>query len=339
MLKIRKNHLSIIKNIALSLLILFTKHSISSEIISSKPSTHLSTLLNDMKRYKIINTGYHEGNLYEHSLWTHNGMAELLAHDSLYIKELNLNTRLKTILALGALLHDIGKAGRKDLFECTHPTLTYKVIKNNHDSIESIIYHYDRKEHCKTGFEFLAYPLLAPHQQTPHKQYHLINDDLSLIPFDISNLYQELHITIEEQQIIAIIVGMHYEFGLLRDGKITNQQFLDELDYYVTAVNYNNGVIDEQIVQLSVLINVADIKGFNPVAAHATPFFPHASCPIAPHPKKIPTILAVIWGYECQHLSEDPHNLLAIRALKNLMIYFRESTTHTAVSTNTVHFA
>lgn len=254
-------------------------------IFALEPAQHivmtptLQVLLNDMKLYKLKshNGKYlHAGDLYEHSMWCYNAMVELLDGKLPYAQNLHLNERQKEIIMLAALLHDIGKSGRADLFDRTHPTLYYEIIKNHDDQVEYIHYYSDRQEHPKISLNYLATPLLD--KDSSHFQnYYAINTRTGkLHPFNMEQLYQELNLTKEEQQIIAILAGIHYDFGNVSHGRMTNQQYLTKLQEHVSLVGYNNGVMDEHIVRLSVLIQVADVKGIYPVSGRSTPLFPNA---------------------------------------------------------------
>jgi hypothetical protein len=98
--------------------------------------------------------------------------------------------------------------------------------------------------------------------------------------FDFDKLFKELGISDEERKLIAILVGIHYEFGNFRSGRINCQGFLDKIQTLVDAVSYNQGRITKKLLHLSMLIQVADVKGLAPVE-----YCPKTA--LIPNPQKI----------------------------------------------------
>lgn len=168
----------------------------------------------------------HAGDVYEHSIWTYNAMIELLDSDLPYAHNLELTEREKEVVALAALLHDIGKIGRKDIFDGIHQKLKYDVIKNQSGTVEKIIYYQDRQEHPRISFEYAA-KALANDAKIAREYHYMDTQTGQLDHFDISAMYDELGVTRDEQKIIAILLGIHYEFGNYKHGKITADRFLD----------------------------------------------------------------------------------------------------------------
>ena len=286
----------------------------------------LQVLLDDMKLYKLDSAGepyLHAGDLYEHSLWTYNAMIELLEDNSPYAQDLYLSEHEKEIVTLVALLHDVGKAGREELFNHTHAKLHYDVIKNSNGSVASITYYQDRQEHPRISFEYAVKPLLTDNNKNYTKRdYHLINKDTgTFTSFDMKALYAQLDLTNEEQKIIAILVGIHYEFGNVKHGYITPAQFLTLLENLVKTVNYNDSVVNEKIIRLAILIQVADVKGLTPISAHATPLFAQGTiCQSTHYPLKFNDPFQVL-GYTCQDTATTPRG---VQAMHELLAYFHE---------------
>lgn len=288
----------------------------------------LRTLLDDMKLYTLDSEGdpyLHAGDLYQHSIWTHNAMAELLRSNSPYVRNVQLTERLEEVLLLAALLHDIGKAGRQELFAHTHPKLSYTIKKHENGTVESIMYYQDYQEHTRISFEYAAQPLVAEEKSSKQHIYHICNTATAeLVPLSIDQLYQELGLSREEQQLIAILLGIHYEFGNLKSGKITHENFLEKLTKLAAEVGYHGGVIDEQLVQLAILIQVADVKGLVPVAPQTTPLFPEG---ISCQPVHKPTIFEdpfTAFSYAHSHGCCSPNaEPIGIQVMQELLDSFR----------------
>ncbi len=239
----------------------------------------LQILLDDMKLYKLDAEGelyLHAGDLYEHSVWAYNAAWEILDDSSPYMQGFFLTERQKEIVALAALLHDIGKAGRFELFEHTHPTLRYDVIKHEDNTVDYVVYFVDYQTHPHIGFEYSGKHFFAPDVKgfVPQYYYLIHKRTGQLEEFDFAQLFCEIGLTKEEQKIVAILIGIHYEFGNLKYAKITQEEFLSLIEDLVKVVDYNHGELDELIVRLSILIQVIDVKGLILVPAKNSSLFP-----------------------------------------------------------------
>lgn len=226
----------------------------------------LATLLTDLKLYTLNHAQtLHAGNLYEHLMWTHYAATRLLEEPSPWTEGFIFSERDKELLNLAALIHDIGKAGRKELFNATHKDLRYHVVTDNHShKATSVVYTHDAKEHVQVGFEYIAelfYPIET------RQQYTLA----SSMPMSIQPLFHQLNISLEEQKVIAILVGMHYDFGMIKAGNLTVQDYLNNLKRYAKIVDYKT--VDEKLLRLAVLIQVADVIGTTHVAPCKTWLF------------------------------------------------------------------
>ncbi len=227
-----------------------------------------AALINDLKLYELDHPEtLHAGNLYEHLLWTHYAATRLLEEPSAWTHGFTFTERDKQLLNLAAFLHDLGKAGRGTLFNGTHPSLMYKSVLNDSGKTIKIIYTHDNKDHIKVGFDYLAEVFLPIEKQ----QHYTLS---CAVPMSIQPLMHQLGITLEEQKIIAILVGMHYDFGMIIGGKLTTADYLSNLRAYAQTVRHSP--IDEKLLRLAVLIQIADVTGMTYVKPRPTWLFPDA---------------------------------------------------------------
>ena len=227
-----------------------------------EPVPTVKQLLNEFNLYKLDNQKrYHAGDLYEHSLWTHYAATALIEDQSPWATAFNFTQRDKELLSLAALLHDIGKAGRGDLFSGTHPTLQYRLALDDAGKPTKITYTSDNEEHVAVGFDYLT-ELWAPLEQG--RQFFSSRS----MPISLQPLFTQLNVTLDEQKLVAILVGMHYSFGRILRGDMTFDGFLKELVQYAQFVRYQP--IDERVLRLAVLIQVADVTGMSYVKPRPT---------------------------------------------------------------------
>jgi putative nucleotidyltransferase with HDIG domain len=214
-------------------------------------SHELDSLLSDMMVYKFKDWERRNqaGDLFEHSMWVHYAAQHLIETNSPYVL-INLSARDKKLLVLAALLHDIGKAGREDLYDGTHATLAYEIEHDDNDRITKITYGFDNEEHCKVGFDYVI----------GKQSYRTITGS----NYDFKKLFHELDITENEQKLIAILIGIHFSFGNVNQKTMSFDQYLEKLKNLVEEADYNNGTIDAKLLQLAILIQVADVKGLYP---------------------------------------------------------------------------
>jgi hypothetical protein len=284
----------------------------------------LQLLLDDMKLYKFDSEGdiyLHAGDLYEHSIWTYNAMWELFRTNSVYVHNLNLTERQKEIVTLAALLHDIGKAGRLELFEeCS--ASPYDIIKNDKGIVTKIIYYQDHQQHPKIGFEYAGKDFFEQFQENYLIRNYWIMDrkTAAIRQFDMHHLFDELGLTYDEQKIVTILIGIHYEFGNLKHNEITIDQFLSMLKNFVKVVDYNEGNLDDLILRLAILIQVADVKGLTPVDLQASTIFPEGiECKPTHSDLKFENPFKEL-GYE----AVDGSIAVAFRIMNNVVNYFHE---------------
>lgn len=139
----------------------------------------------------------------------------------------------KLIIMLGGLFHDIGKAGDGNYFYDKKPT------------------------HPCNGFALLML-----------KQPFLLENGLSL---NINNIYKELEITLEEQRFLAVLVGMHWEFGLIMKNMNSKVQttlkqecltYLKKLQVFCQQANL--GYPSETLLKGCIAVSAADVRGIQP---------------------------------------------------------------------------
>ncbi|MBM3892779.1 HDIG domain-containing protein [Candidatus Dependentiae bacterium] len=230
------------------------------------PVPAVQSLLNELNLYKLENQKrLHAGDLYEHSLWTHYAATALIEDQAPWVANFNFSKRDKELLSLAALLHDIGKAGRSELFDGTHPTLQYRLALDDRGKPVKIAYTSDHEEHVAVGFDYLT-ELWAPLEQG--RQFFSSRG----MPISFQPLFTQLKVALEEQKVVAILVGMHYSFGRILRGDLSFDDFLRELTQYAQFVHYDS--VDERLLRLAVLVQVADVTGMSYVKPRPTWIMP-----------------------------------------------------------------
>lgn len=275
----------------------------------------LQDFLEDISLYQLDARGepyLHAGDLLQHSVWAYNKMALLVNEESVYTKNLVLTDRTKEILCLAALLHDIGKAGRHELItqqsinanssvsNAEKPQLNYIIVRSPLGFVNRIIYFQDWQVHPKVGFDYIARPLIPTEEQESESYYQAIDRKTAQIkPFDLNTMLNELGLTSEEQKLLAVLIGMHYEFGNLRNGFISVDAWLEKMATLVKTIGYQNCILTEEAVRLAILIHVADVGGLVPVPAQKTALFPEGiSCEQTHTPIRFSDPLHE-WDYDC----------------------------------------
>jgi hypothetical protein len=192
-------------------------------------------LFDIMKCYKTTNTSFHSGDLFEHSVWVAKCINNWFKTKNYWVE--GLSDADRSIAVISGFLHDIGKAG--DL----------KYV------------YYDKHEHPRDGFLYLL----------NKKKFYVSKDEC----FNFDNFFKKLNISEDDRKLIAILVGIHWSFGGIvvkgvYNGKSRTKvftKFLNKLKLLVVEANYNNGLIDERLLRLAILINAADLKGAGPICS------------------------------------------------------------------------
>ncbi len=222
-----------------TIIITITSLSLCTSVYAKAP-TNLASLLNDFKRYSPTTFDHHSGSLYQHSLWTALAVDKWFKDGNVWWDGIDASFYKTAVLA--ALLHDIGKAG--DLY-----------------------FAYPGKPgHPHSGFEYIT-------GQRLYKINNYSSIDISVL---LNNICKRLGIDHQQQKMIAIIVGMHWEFGKImiqwekyhkNDAllPIFFQHYLQLLSSAAAACGYNDGHIDSTLVRLTILVSAADVRGAQPV--------------------------------------------------------------------------
>ncbi len=202
--------------------------------VNAQQETHLlNELMNDFKQYTTTNTGFHSGNLYEHSLWVAITVNDWCVKNVPWVEALNDHDRKLAVLA--ALLHDMGKAG-------------------------DLIFSY----HTKAGHQ-----QLGQHYVLGTENYKLNDGKI----FNFTKLIESMKLSSIDKQIISILIAAHHDFGDLLGKlvgidlnaypdhvKSHIKSFKKRLQKHATIAEYK-GQIDTRLMKLALLVTAADVKG------------------------------------------------------------------------------
>ena len=229
------------------------------------PLSEVQTLITDMAYYKFLAPGDtgQAGDLLEHSLWVHYATLQLFHDNSPFVQGYEWTLRDQQLLSLAGFLHDVGKAGRTELFDHPDASKSYHCARDSEGHLVSIRYPFDHEAHAMVGFNYLINPTTCSYLLQTGSTYNF------------KNLFNKLEITPHERKLIAVLVGIHYTFGKIRPKRITNDGFIDQLQELATAAGY--GEVDEYLLRMAVLIQVADVMGMTYVAPQSTWLLPDAA--------------------------------------------------------------
>ena len=227
----------------------------------------LKVLMNDIGYYKTTNSGFHAGHLLHHSLWVEQTIAGWCDEGHFWcqgpfdnVANMQLSKHDCYLAAVAGFLHDIGKAGGYRDGES-------KITKDEKGFVKEI-YYFTKEGHSQVGFEYLMG--MRPYQLVYDKSF-----------FGFDDFFKALGIDPEERKLIAIVVGMHWNFGIVmvkaaQEGKNlekASDKFLTQLQSYVDQAGYDDNEIDERIVRIAVLVGAADVKGSQPSIGGKTILF------------------------------------------------------------------
>lgn len=235
-------------------------------------TTMLAQLALDMKYYKTTNVNFHSGHLYEHSLWVAMVIDRWFEEYAGNIRPENawengsswidgVQERDRSIAVLAAFLHDIGKVGSSSYAYTMHHCEYFNTSQLRLASYPS---YFALPSHPSDGFKILTFQTHYHCSITPLGSHKFSAALHSGKLFDFKKFFTDLRLSLEEQKIIQILVGIHWDFG----GDIMMQKnyeaFLQKLAFLVKKVSYNAGVVDERIIRLAVLIGAADVRAAQP---------------------------------------------------------------------------
>ena len=234
LLKILLISVFLINSIGVTVYAKETDQTAVSQAVHVDNSYKLCDLMDNFKNYITTNVSFHEGDLYQHSIWTALVVDQWFENHESYVEGLSARDRKLAVLA--ALLHDIGKAG------------------------DLAFVFYTKPDHDIKGLEYL----------TGKKPFNLTRDKT----FDFVKFFASLGLSEDEIKMIAILVGCHNQMGVLLRKLPPKTDNLDELSKFKTereellefvskvmaVVGYEKK-IDSRLLKLITLICFADVKG------------------------------------------------------------------------------
>ena len=226
--------------------------------VSTTCPLNFGGLLEDMSLYLTTNIKWHQGNLYEHSIWVAKCMEEWFAQNHQWVEGIT-DEKTKKIAVIAGFLHDIGKAGAPE----------GRIFYNKHD-------------HPHDGMKYLL----------GKRPYTMVE---SGTPFDFKEYFKHIQKTynLDEEDIkkIIFLVGAHYTFGAQvlkpmhrhclkyynknihakEKEKIAakmnqlSKRFMQDLKQIAQEVGIKQ--VDTNLVRLAILIGAADLYGSGEVSA------------------------------------------------------------------------
>lgn len=188
---------------------------------ASASNNTLNRLLQDFSRYSTSNTGFHEGNVRQHSIWVSKFISTWFTKGNSFTKELNAE-RDSNLAILTGLLHDVGKCGDGKTTFTTKP---------NHPSV---------------GREYIL----------GGKKYATENSNI-----DFNILFTELNINDSDKRTIAALVAAHHTLGECLNGGSSAEDYLNKLKNCAQQAGLKEDAVDERFIRLATLISAADVKG------------------------------------------------------------------------------
>ncbi len=225
---------------------------------SQEQKSELHRLLSDMQLYKLVSTNAHQGDLLEHSIWALYAAARLTSEPNYATHNLTLSEQEKKLVQLGALLHDIGKAGQCSLFSNTSQSRSYTIKRVAGQFI--IEYTSDNREHTLVGYNYITQP------KTNSKDFYCFFDKSKL---NVKKILKEAKLSDHEHCILALMIGMHWELGAISKNLITISGYIDKAKMLWQQLKPQKN-LTPHIIRLCILVQMADMLGIEYNSPHKT---------------------------------------------------------------------
>lgn len=218
---------------------------------------NLDSYILELLKYKVVNNNHHDGDLYEHSVWTAKCLEKWLKEDNKWVKDIKLS---KKLIILSGLFHDIGKVGINPLYGNKKSNYTYN-FKHGHED---------------EGFKIMSGKKSINIDERIN-QFNKVLSKENLRKYlrkncDISDL---------EYSVIAVTGGMHYELGNIMiqiENENRNMRKTDAISYILKFLNFikdkglpyrfklnNEYGLSINILRLCLAVSAADVKGSKPL--------------------------------------------------------------------------
>ncbi len=224
-----------------------------SQILHSEPETYQEfpetpsrinlnymKLWDDIQHYKTTNGRWHAGDVYQHSMWSGLCIEKWFDEKKFWVE--GLGEHDKQLLIIAGILHDIGKSGDGKFVFFTKP------------------------QHPKVGFDYLI----------GKSFYRTKNNTI----FDFNSYLNHFEFNDGQKAIIAVLVGIHYDFGLQVIARITYtknpnknifKNYLNKLKNLVSKTKYPD-IFNRALVIMSMVVSAADVRAAQPVYYSSTLF-------------------------------------------------------------------
>ena len=197
---------------------------------------NIRELFNQMKKYETINTNFHSGNIFEHSIWS------LMFSEHLSGRtDPEMDDRLRKVIIASALIHDIGKMHPAS---CTINETRKKYI------------YFDVVDHPKIGADYFdtGIPILDDNLMDTRKK---------LMPQDIiKDILPD--VTEEEIDVVKNVVLFHWHFGSNILSKFNEKGSIDSRDVNNYIEIFNKSKNKHNSILATIIVSIADIEATQP---------------------------------------------------------------------------
>ena len=217
----------------------------------------INGLVKELQKYKVYNSTHHDGDLYEHSVWTAKCIERWLQEKNVWVKDIKLS---KKIIILSGLMHDFGKVGINPKYGDEKQNYNY-IAKPNHEN---------------EGFDIMTGKKTIEIIENVDKFKKIVNKE------NLRKYFKKYcNVNDLEYSIIAITGGMHYELGNIMkniDKEKRNMRKSDCLTYilkFLIMIKDKNlpykfrlkkeYALSINILRLCLAISAADNMGAKPI--------------------------------------------------------------------------